>query len=57
MHSTPVALLNTGGIYDGVIQVLNTMADEQFLTGDCRRLMHVFADVPQLVAWIQSRLA
>ncbi|MCA9058793.1 MAG: TIGR00730 family Rossman fold protein, partial [Planctomycetaceae bacterium] len=57
LHSTPVALLNTGGIYDGVIQVLNTMADEQFLTGDCRRLMHVFADVPQLVAWIQSRLA
>lgn len=55
LHARPIAILNTGGFYDGLLQLIRTMADKQFLSPSCASLVHVFGTVTQLVAWVDLR--
>ncbi len=57
LHARPVAILNVDRLYDGLLQTLNLMAEQQFLSARCVELLKVMHDVDGLLEWIAAETA
>ena len=53
-HSKAIAVFNINGFYDGLINVLNSMAKEGFLTKETIALFKIFTDVDKMLDYIES---
>ncbi len=54
LHSRPIAILNTNGLYDGLIQLIQTMHREGFLSERCLQLLTVCQTVDEIGQWLDS---
>ena len=54
IHARPIAILNLHGLYDGLVQLLDTMKQRGFLSPRCRSLVSVFSSTEELCRWIDS---
>ncbi len=54
LHTRQVKVLNIGGLFDGLIDMLERMTETGFLSTDCRRHLEVFSTVDQMSAWISG---
>ena len=57
LHTRPIAVLNLLGIYDGLIQLMDTMMSTGFLSAKCRAHVTEFQDPLELIEWLQSKTA
>lgn len=51
-HSAPIAILNTDGYYDGLLDLIATMHRRGFIGDSCRDLLSVPASVDELCRWL-----
>ncbi|MEQ9409581.1 MAG: TIGR00730 family Rossman fold protein [Fuerstiella sp.] len=56
-HTAPIAVLNVGGYYDGLIQLIDTMIREQFLCESYRPLLTELNSVDALKHWLDQHFA
>ncbi len=54
LHAKPVALLNTGGFYDGLLAFLDTMSNHGFLKRDNREMLLVGASAEEVLEKMNS---
>lgn len=54
LHNRPVALLNTNGLFDGLVQTLNQMTQQGFLSQACRAHLSVLSNLDEFNAWLTS---
>jgi len=54
LHTRQVKVLNIGGLYDGLVDMLNRMTETGFLSSACRRHLDVFSTVDEMSAWISG---
>lgn len=54
LHSRPIAILNTCGLYDGLIQLIHTMHREGFLSERCIQLLTVCSSIDELASWLEK---
>lgn len=54
LHSRPIAILNTSGLYDGLIQLIHTMHREGFLSERCLQLLTVCRTIDELLEWLDQ---
>lgn len=54
IHSRPVAILNTDGVYNPLVKLLDSMVDADFLASGCRRRIEVFDTPGELTQWLQN---
>ncbi len=54
LHTRQVKILNIGGLYDGLVEMLDRMMETGFLSRDCRRHLEVFSTVDEMSAWISA---
>ena len=54
LHTREVKVLNIGGLYDGLVEMLDRMTETGFLSTACRRHLEVFSTVDEMSAWISS---
>lgn len=54
IHTRPIAILNLHGLYDGLVQLLDTMKQRGFMSPRCRSLVSVFRSTEELCLWIDS---
>ncbi|MEY3459367.1 MAG: family protein YvdD [Planctomycetota bacterium] len=54
LHARPIAILNIDGLYDGLVQLLDTMRQRGFLSSRCRSLVTVVNSVDELCRWIDG---
>ena len=52
LHTRPIAVLNLFGIYDGLIQLMDTMMNTGFLSAKCRAHVTEFQDSRLLIEWL-----
>jgi len=52
LHARPIAVLNILGIYDGLIQLVDTMRSSGFLSARCRSILTVNDDTESLLTWL-----
>lgn len=57
LHTRPIAVLNLFGIYDGLIQLMDTMMNSGFLSAKCRAHVTEFQDAHLLLEWLNSKTA
>ena len=57
LHTRPIAVLNLFGIYDGLIQLMDTMMNTGFLSAKCRAHVTEFRDPLAMMKWLQSKTA
>lgn len=57
LHTRPIAVLNLFGIYDGLVQLMDTMKSTGFLSAKCRAHVTEFQDSRLLMEWLQSKTA
>lgn len=48
LHRKPIGLLNVGGFFDPLLQMLSRMVQEDFLRADARALLQTDAEIPGL---------
>lgn len=53
-HSKAIAIFNINGFYDGIINVLNNMSKEGFLTKETIALFEVFTDIDEMLDYIED---
>lgn len=54
LHALPIAVLNVGGLYDGLQQLIAGMAAQGFLSDHCRSLITVADSDSGLHHWIEG---
>ena len=54
LHTREVKVLNIGGLYNGLVEMLDRMTETGFLSITCRRYLEVFSSVDEMSAWISS---
>ncbi len=52
LHNRPVALLNTAGLFDGLMQMLDQMTQQGFLTPTCRSHLYVLPALDAFNDWL-----
>ncbi|MEY3174445.1 MAG: family protein YvdD [Planctomycetota bacterium] len=52
LHARPIAILNINGLYDGLVELLDTMKQRGFLSPRCRALVTVTNSVEELCQWL-----
>jgi hypothetical protein len=57
LHTRPIAVLNLFGIYDGLIQMMDTMMNTGFLSARCRAHVTEFRDARLLIEWLKLKAA
>lgn len=55
LHTRPIAVLNLFGIYDGLIELMDTMMRAGFLSATCRAHVTEFRDLLLLTEWLQHK--
>ncbi|GAB5442016.1 MAG: TIGR00730 family Rossman fold protein [Fuerstiella sp.] len=53
-HTAPIAVLNTDGIYDGLLTMIRSMYDRGFIGDSCRNLLSVPNEMKQLRSWLNQ---
>lgn len=54
LHRTPIALLNSGDLYSGLLTTLERMMEQDFLSQNCRSLLNAASTVESLMAWLDD---
>ncbi|MFM7040111.1 MAG: TIGR00730 family Rossman fold protein [Planctomycetaceae bacterium] len=54
LHARPIAILNLNGLYDGLVELLDTMKQRGFLSPRCRSLVTVTSSVEELCGWLEG---
>lgn len=54
LHARPIAILNISGLYDGLVELLDTMKSRGFLSSRCRSLVTVCESVEELCGWLEQ---
>lgn len=54
LHTRQVKVLNIGGLYSGLVEMLDRMTEAGFLSIACRRHLEVFSTVEEMSAWISA---
>jgi uncharacterized protein (TIGR00730 family) len=54
LHARPIAILNVHGLYDGLVELLDTMKSRGFLSSRCRSLVTVCESVEELCGWLEQ---
>jgi uncharacterized protein (TIGR00730 family) len=54
LHARPIAILNVNGLYDGLVELLDTMKSRGFLSSRCRSLVTVCESVEELCGWLEQ---
>ncbi len=57
LHNRPVALLNTAGLFDGLIQMLEQMTQQGFLSPRCRSHLYVLPALDAFNDWIDAAVS
>lgn len=52
LHSRPIVVVNINGIYDGLVQLIDSMAAHGFLSAKCRNLVTIVHDTEGLHTWL-----
>lgn len=55
LHTRPVAILNSMGLYDGLVQMMDQMVERGFLSQRCRSLVAVFTEAAALCEWLSRK--
>ncbi len=55
LHARPIVVLNMNGLYDGLVQLVDSMAASGFLSSKCRSLMTVVNDIDELNQWLAAQ--
>ncbi|MBE6671984.1 MAG: TIGR00730 family Rossman fold protein [Ruminococcaceae bacterium] len=56
-HHKPIALLNTGGYFDPISQMLESMAKERFLVESCLDLIKITPDPEEILDFVEQNPA
>ena len=56
-HHKPIALLNTGGYFDPISQMLQSMAKEKFLVESCLDLIKITPDPEEILDFVEQNPA
>ena len=56
-HHKPIALLNTGGYFDPISQMLQSMAKERFLVESCLDLIKITPDPEEILDFVEQNPA
>ena len=54
LHTREVKVLNIGGLYNGLVEMLDRMTETGFLSTACVRHLEIFSTVDEMSAWISS---
>lgn len=54
LHAHPIAVMNSNGLYDGLVQLLQSMIEQQFASERCCRLLTVTTSLSELTGWIET---
>ena len=57
LHSRPIAVLNIHGIYDGLVQLIDTMRNSGFLSAKCQSLLTVCDSMESLQEWLYRSMS
>lgn len=57
LHTRPIVLLNLHGLYDGIVDLVDSMTGRGFLSPKCQQLMKVVSTVDELIEWLQGKNA
>ncbi len=57
LHSRPIAVLNIHGIYDGLVQLIDTMRNSAFLSAKCPSLFTVCDSMESLQEWLYRSMS
>lgn len=56
LHTRPIVVVNINGIYDGLVQLIDSMKSSGFLSAKCRNLVNIVDDEDSLVQWLAATL-
>lgn len=51
IHKCQVAVLNSCGLYNGLVTMLDQMTEHGFLSQDCRRHLEIFSSTADVLKW------
>lgn len=54
LHTRPIVVVNINGIYDGLVQLIDSMKSSGFLSTQCRNLVNVVPDEASLLQWLDG---
>ena len=54
LHTREVKVLNIGGLFDGLVTMLDQMTESGFLSLACRRHLQVFSTIDELAHWVST---
>ncbi len=54
IHTRQVAVLNIGGLFNGLVTMLDEMTERGFLSKECRRHLLVFSNTAHMFEWMAS---
>ncbi len=54
LHRTPIALLNSGDLYSGLLTTLEKMTEQDFMSPGCRSLLNSASTVESLMDWLDK---
>ncbi len=57
LHTRPVVVVNINGIYDGLVQLIDSMQSSGFLSAKCRNLVNIVSDENSLLRWLDATLS
>jgi predicted Rossmann-fold nucleotide-binding protein len=49
--------VNINGIYDGLVQLIDSMQSSGFLSAKCRNLVNIVSDEDSLLRWLDATLS
>lgn len=53
-HNKPIAILNTGGYYDAMAQMLQTAVEQNFMKAACLKLYGIFEEPGELISYLEG---
>lgn len=56
LHTRPILVVNIHGIYDGLVQLIDSMQAAGFLSAKCRDLVNVVDNEDSLKRWLDATL-
>jgi uncharacterized protein (TIGR00730 family) len=57
LHQRPIVIVNVHGIFDGLVQLMDTMMSSGFLSAKCRSLVTVVNNMDTLQVWLEQHVS
>ena len=54
IHTCQIAVLNTCGLFNGLVIMLDAMTEQGFLSQDCRKHLQVYSNTAHMLEWAAS---